>query len=783
MRPTNLSPLYCVSVLALFLAKPAYAQEDPSDETEARTFEKVTVTATRREESIQDVPVSVARVDQELIAETASVDLADVSRYVPNFEFSDASILPNLYIRGIGSGTTHSIEQSVGRFVDDVYTGRAAINFHPLMDVASVEVLRGPQGTLFGKNTLAGALIINTKDPTDTLEFGATANVGQYSTTGTTRQAETYVSGPLADSLSARAVVYYSDRDGYIDNLDEGPDGGTREDIGARLKLRWDIASDLVANLKLERMDYDEEGLTPSETIFSALPGFLFTDNPNPAIDANPAYDFEPNWTSFYDCTIAYPVTGTFCPGRDQTMHNITFDLERDFEGLGTLTAISAYQEVDYEHRFSQVDGGVGGSSVRFSRDEAYAGLTQELRFASETYDKFDYIVGAYFETSEITRLQRDDTNVQFFAPPAPGFPSTFNEDWSQETETLAGFGQFRYNFTDQWTAIIGGRWSNETKDFNLVRREVAYGADPRDPATPLLLDPATREPVGEEIDFTDSREESKFTPSLTLRYEPNADLMVYASVSQGHKTGGFSDRPQLDPEFDEELNTTYEIGSKFTGLDGRLRANLTLFSMQIEDLQVARTLPGAVSVNFEVQNAAEAVSQGLESEIVLNLDNGVEIGGNYAFTQAEYEDFPGANTAPCPAVGGRVETNAGGVDLCNYEGNPLIFAPEHKGTVFASYETDTLPGRWSFSARADASYSSEYYTENNYYENLKQDAYWLYNASLALRSPDGRYTVRLYGKNLSDEYVLAWGLEAGPSRFVAPNPPRQIGLQLSYRY
>ena len=258
---------------------------------------------------------------------------------------------------------------------------------------------------------------------------------------------------------------------------------------------------------------------------------------------------------------------------------------------------------------------------------------------------------------------------------------------------------------------------------------------------------------------------------------------MLFATASQGHKTGGFSDRPQVDAEFDAEVNTSYEIGVKSTMLEGRLQANAALFRMEIEDLQVARTLPGDTSVSFEVQNAAEAVSQGIELDGIYSLGNGVEIGGNYAYTQAEYEDFPGANTAPCPPVGGRVEVNAGGTSLCNYEGIPLIFAPEHKGTIWAGYRADNVIGSWGISARADAKYSSEYYTENNYFEDLRQDSYWNYNASVALISDDGRYTVRLYGKNLSEEYVLAWGLEAGPSRFVAPNAPREIGIQLTYRH
>ncbi len=193
-----------LAALAVGLTSAAWGQDSAQD-SEIQV-EEIVVSATRRVESIQDVPVSVATVSADTIAKTGVIDMAELSRYIPNFEFSDASILPNLYVRGIGSGTTHSIEQSVGRFIDDVYIGRAAINLHPLLDVAAVEVLRGPQGTLFGKNTLAGAMIINTANPTREFEAGLTGSYSDFSTTGGILGFEGFVSGPLSDTVSARCL-------------------------------------------------------------------------------------------------------------------------------------------------------------------------------------------------------------------------------------------------------------------------------------------------------------------------------------------------------------------------------------------------------------------------------------------------------------------------------------------------------------------------------------------------------------------------------------------------
>lgn len=745
-----------ITALAVGLTAAATAQENaPSDTIQ---IEEITVSATRRVESIQDVPVSVATVSADTISKTGVIDMAELSRYIPNFEFSDASILPNLYVRGIGSGTTHSIEQSVGRFIDDVYIGRAAINLHPLLDVASVEVLRGPQGTLFGKNTLAGAMIVNTANPTRSFEAGVTGSYSDFSTTGGILGFEGFVSGPLSDNVSARVAFIYKDRDGFIENNAPGPDGGTREDFGGRLKVRWDAGDNTTIDLKAEYMTYYEEGQTPSEVVAAGPPIQAFQR-------FNPEFTFDRDWVSHIDCTAEIEGT-TFCPERDQDSVNLTLNAAHEFEGAGELRLISAYQQYDYVHRFVAVDGGVAGGAFRATRDEEFDGFTQEIRFTSEEFDSFDYIVGAFYENSSVTRLQNDDTNVPAFlggGPPA----NTLNEDWSQDTETIAVFGQTRVRFADKWSAILGGRWSYEEKEFDFFSRTVAYNGNPN--IDPIL--PGTEEDI-----FSLSRTEDRFTPSFTLRYEASDDLMLFASISQGHKTGGFSDRPQDDQDFDEEVNTAYEIGIKGTFLDGRLQANLAFYRMELEDLQVARALPGP-TVTFEVQNAAEAVSQGFEFDTTYFIDDNWTIGGNLAYTDATYDDFPGAQ-ATCPEVGGFIENG-----LCNFRGIPLIFAPEFKGAVFAEYQSGPVIGDWTMSARVDANYSGKYYTELAYFETLTQDEYILLNASVQFASPDGRYAISLIGKNLTDQHILAWGLEAGPSQFVTPNPPREIGIRASYRY
>ena len=188
-----------VGSMLLIIASNGYAQ----------ALEEIVVTATRRVESIQDVPVSVARVDADVMDKVGITNMEELSLLVPNFEINSSTVIPNLYIRGLGGGLTHSTEQSVGRFIDDVYIPRAVINLHPFMDVASVEVLRGPQGTLFGKNTAAGALIVRTNAPSQEFDAGVNASYGSYETTGGAAEISGFVTGGLSDSVAGRVAFLY----------------------------------------------------------------------------------------------------------------------------------------------------------------------------------------------------------------------------------------------------------------------------------------------------------------------------------------------------------------------------------------------------------------------------------------------------------------------------------------------------------------------------------------------------------------------------------------------
>lgn len=728
-------------------------------------LEEVMVTATKRTESIQDVPISVSAISGDQIQALGIVDMGDLALRVPNFEINTVAIIPNLYIRGLGGGLTHSIEQSVGRYVDGVYIGRAVINTHGFMDVAGVEVLRGPQGTLFGKNTVAGALILSTAAPTDTFEAGINLSAGEYSTRGSNTELQAYVSGPVTDNLMGRLAVRYREDDSFYTNRMDGPDGADRTDEGARLRLNWALTDRFTADLKVEYAHYDYVGSDNAE--MPNISRGTLDQYQAIAPDFTPELDYD----IFVDCTDTFANvggerinTGSYCPQRDQDYGNVTLKLDYDIEA-GTFTSISAFQEYEYEYDFNGVDGGLA-QVFKAARDEDYSSFSQEFRFTSTADDNFDYILGLYYEDSDLERYQGSDFNFTelFGTPPFTGR----SEPWEQDTTSWAAFGQLRWSFTDTLTMILGGRYAEEEKDFYFERYFRDYGSDEPNGAP--------GGPGGPALAVSDSRSEDKVTGSITFQWDFSDDGNLYMSFAQGHKTGGFSDRidnPDADFEFDEETNDTIEIGAKTVWLDGALSFNAALFHMSIDDLQAAAGTRDRNGIQvFSVINAAEATSQGLEMEVAWSINQWLTLGGNYAYTDATYDSFPGAECPP--------DDVPGPDGTCDLKGRNLIYAPENKATVYADVFLDDAIGEWDLKFHADVNYADDAWANITYHPVEEIESHTLINASIGLVSPSERYSLTLLGKNLSEEEYCAWCQSGGPASM---NKPREIALRFTARF
>ena len=768
------------STIAVFCIATASAQDRPE---KGAVLEEIVVTATKRAESIKDVPVSVSAISAAQIDNLGIADMEDLSLYVPNFEINSASILPNLYMRGLGSGATHSIEQSVGRFVDGVYIGRAAINLHGFMDLANVEVLRGPQGTLFGKNTVAGALILNTADPTDSFESKLSVSTSSYSTTGGNTDIQGYVSGPLSADLTGRVAVQIKNSDGFYTNRLEGPGGPSRDDTGVRVKLAWTSGDRTRVDFKYEFNEFSAEGPDTAEYAppLGGPPLFVYQVH-------SPNFTPELDWIVDVDCTDVIANrdttgdregdtmtnTGSFCPSRDQESSNFTVNVEYDFSG-GTFASITAYQDYDYKHNFVGLDMGLT-SGFRARRNETYENFSQEFRYTSNESESLDYIVGAYFEDSEVSRSQNSSINlITLFGVwdanndrPQP-FLDRY-EPWTTATTTFAAFGQARWHLSNDLTFIFGGRYASEDKDFDFERYFAEYGTNIR-----LNIGGG---PGGPPLTASDTRSESKFTGSGTLQWRSSDATMLYATLAQGHKTGGFSDRienPQVRFDYDEENVNSVELGAKTTLLNGALALNIALFSMDIEGLQLATQLPGDIPA-FSVSNAADSISQGVEFDMAWAASEIWTLGASAAITDASYNSFPGSENCPTGVTPGPNGT-------CDLAGFPLIFAPELKYTLFADFLFEEVFKGWNIAGRVDYTSSDEQYTDISYMEGVLVDPYAIANASLRLISPENRLTLSLIIRNLGEEGYCAWCIPSGPNVLAAMNPPREVALKVAARF
>ena len=744
-------------------------------------IEEITVTATRRLESIQDVPVSVSVIDEDRMAAMGIDNMQNLSSYVPNFQMAEATMITNLYMRGLGSGLAHSTEQSVGLFVDGVYIGRSTANNMGFLDVGTVEVLRGPQGTLFGKNTVAGALIVRTNDPTDELAAGISLSAGAYSTVGNRSGIEGFVSGPVGESFSYRVAGKLSQSDGYVENLANGPDGAERNDGAIRAKLRWTASDITTVDFRIDHFEYQTTGQVASET-FNAPPPIL-----GPFRRVDPSFSNTLDWKANYNCGL--PSNGNFCPDRDQELQAYAMTVNHDI-GPGTLTSISALQEYEYTDNFYASENGLLGIFTAL-RIEDFDSFSQELRFASDVGGTTDYILGLYYDSNSIDRDQA--TSIDFptlmgvlgpAVPPLP--PLARGEDWDQDTQTIAAFGQVRWHLNDQFTLNLGGRFSSEDKDFEFDRYYTHYLSSTRF-NTSILPPPAQAGlfgnlgPIITREQSRSSRSEDSATGSLTLQYEPEDNMMLYFSLAQGHKTGGFDDRVIAldDIGFDEETSLMNELGLKGGFFDGRLQFNMALFDIGFEDLQVSSFQPESLA--FLTSNAGEATSRGIEIDWQFRPSANWYLGGSFANLDAHYDTFL---TAPCTTsqrMGFVPGCQGGQQDL---SGQTLQFAPESQVNLFGEYLASLNSG-WNVIARVEANFSSEYYLDLDLDPNFLQDDYTKIDIVLRVVSPGGTSEIALVGRNITEEAIMTFGSDTPilPTYFGGLEPPREISLRYSHAF
>lgn len=726
-RRAGLSMPALVGLLAAPLAgQSAMAQEQAADNT---TIEAVVVTAQRVEQNLQDVPVAVSAYGEETLRVNRMDAMVDIAQRTPSFTATEVNPgEPNLAIRGIGTEGINSNaggDASVVLFVDGVYIGRGGAAPLNLYDLERVEVLRGPQGTLFGKNVVGGAVSLTSRRPAFDDNFAnVRATAGNYDRLELLGR----FNYALSDAWAVSGAVSSRDRDGYTRNLTTGNRVDDADSVGGRLSVRYQPDERLDLLVSLDHVNQDEKGQPRDNDCDTSFNGGIHCVG----IDPDPR-----RVNAVEDGYLDREVTG------------LTANLDYETR-WGTLTSVTAWRTADYAHADAFFSNPINPPTQIESFNENVEEsdqFSQELRLA---FDAAAYGLSGVFGLYLLEeRIERNEMLFQDFPVPAVTGVNSFPQD--VESSSYAVFGQVDYAATPRLTLTAGARMTWEEKEADLEAI--------------LVEGPGLPPPLAEEFAVSADEDWSAFTPRLAASYRLDDDVMLYASAAKGFKSGGFQGTPgtaaSAQIPYDPEYAWSYEAGAKTEWLDRSLRLNAAVFHTDYDDLQVSQLVPLCCVV---IGNAATAEIQGAEMEMFYRPVPGLDVKASYSWLDAEFESFASGATA-------------------DHSGNTLPRAPEHKFNLGAQYEW-RLAELGTLMARLDWTRQSRIYFEASNTDMEVQDRYDVVDVRLALRAPDDAWEVALWGKNLDDELIKTHVVSFAPfqQELNTYQPPRTYGITLEVR-
>lgn len=772
-----------LSALALILSAGlmvpvANAQKVPEEESE-RKLETITVMAQKRAQNLQDVPIAVSAFSGDQMAAAGAGDLAQLQIISPSLVVtrSDTELFnPVVRIRGIGtSGNNIGLESAVGLFIDGVYQSRTGYGMSDLVDLDRVEVLRGPQGTLFGRNTSAGAISIFTKKPAYEFGYVAEATVTEYDG----RILRGTITGPLVgDVLAGRLTGGVNKRDGVIELINGGA-VNDRDRSFLRGQLLFEPTSDVTLRLIADWSKADEACCTsvpliegPRANLIRSLGGELAPAGGRKAAINDPI-------------------------GNATETNSISAEVNWDL-GNATLTSISSYRDWEgqqlQESDFTTLD--FAGANPNL--DVNISTMTQELRLAGQART-LDWLIGAYYLDEQIDLVQRLRFGSQFEnyigglvggvpvlalnsgLPAGSIFPEGggTRDELSQNAEQFAIFTHNTLSLTDKLSVTAGIRYTDETKSATGQFTANAPGCNTQSAASPLggLMCLGFWSPLVPDFAPNTKTSSQETTGTFNVSYEWTPDVMTYAGVSRGYKGGGFNlertaavvvpNDPTVsgDPSFDGETATSYELGVRSTLLDGRMTLNATAFHTQFDDFQIL-TFSG---LQFFIYNVDRVTTEGVEVEGLFQATDNLTLSGGASWLSAEYDK----NNTPIPT-------------LPLLPGNTLTAAPELTISGSASYDRDIPGTALRALANLNVRYQTEQFLNSSLKPESKQDAYAIANARIGLGSADERWTVEIFATNLfNEDYSILINDAPLQSGSFNRNPadPRVIGVSLKIRH
>ena len=805
----KLSPLVLIaaSCVGFSYLQSAYAQEQlASPQEQARgVLEEVVVTARKREESLQDAPLTVQAISRERIEKFDITSLERIQSVTPQLYVGRAPTGPGAQItmRGIGasSATSIGIEQSVAVILNGAYYGQGRVLNEGMFDLEQIEILKGPQSLFFGKNATAGVISIATAQPGEELEI-----IGRLGYEAETEQMqyEGIISGPITDTVGARLALRYREMDGgFIRNRAEQRTY-TLQDIATGATLTEIVPADFRdAPAEEETLARLTITVDPSDDL-----SMVFTGQISDVQVLNGAFN-----QVFFSCEGGVSASGTSCGNDFSTAHNpyaptiveaLPFardHLYNDYEsyslnaeisysfGSFVLSSVTNYQ--DNENSW-QIDGDFqnNNDSITVTENATWKAFSQELRLRSEFDGPFNFMMGFLYQETE--RELGQWVNFAFAgwnsAAPDPSLEFiTYLKDSPTDGETISPFFELSYALTDTVEVTAGARYTDETKDSVFSQPYV--------------------HPIGQfffgwaEGSIAANQDFDEWSPEATISWHVNDEINLYAAYKTAYKSGGFSNGSILsvasqvsDFAFDPETAEGFEIGMKSTLVNNQLRLNATIYSYEYDDLQLDYFNSAAFS--FITINAGTATSKGAELDLEFAPINfpGLTLRGTLAYNNAEYDEF----VAPCwdgqtVAAGcSSVVPGTRGAPGQDISGQKTGMAPEWSASAGFSYEGSFENG-WIYGIAADALYSDDYNASAFAHPFAGRDSYALLNASAYIAGQEGQWELQLLGKNLTDEMVIS-GLVEGPGSGAAAGrgqadlagyagPGRTLTMQLTVRF
>ncbi len=738
----------------------SYSAENASSSSDrvSRMMDEVVVTARKREEGLQSTPIAVSAFTGDSLEYRGVTKVDEIALFTPNLTFSNnpsfggASNSASIYIRGIGQKEfLPTTEPGVGLYVDGVYIARSVGGILDLIDIERVEVLRGPQGTLFGRNTIGGALSITTRKPDEILSARASATYG----TDDRIELKGSVNIPVTDTLFAKFSAAKLQQDGYLIR-DDGIDLGDDDTLTGRAALRWLASDNFEVNLSVEGTKDRENGpavqltdINLGNTLDPDTPPFAVIHNVGanlmagggPVPCANPGMINNPAVPGCYDYRYVRgngTDAGTSPAFSNTDLWAVNLSMDWDVSDTIQLKSITSFR--DLEGEFAR-DGDHSPFEIAEYYDELnQEQFTQEFQLLGNSFDgKFNWIVGLYY-----FQEKGNNENILNFTI------SRFRSGGSFDNTSYAAFAQGTYDITPRFHLTLGGRYTDESKKFTpdqvILENKFAGSGDP-------LLDAPFMQAGQRILPFLEKEVSiSEFTPMANLSYDVTDDLMTYVSYSEGFKSGGFTQRVfppivapftappgtadiDLIPTFDPEFVKVYEAGFKYATPNNRFRLNGAIFRTEYDDLQIQVF----TSVAPVTKNAASATITGFELEMQAMPVANLFVEAGLGYLDAKYKDIDQATTFIDPD-------------------SEFERVPEWALSAGISYEV-LLGEMGSLTPRVDWAYKSKIYNDAFNSPEIAQDGYHLVNANIAWTSADEDIGVVVGIKNLTDEEYRVTGI------------------------